>query len=91
MRYWQSPCRPAGQCAPGPTALLDLNGGPDLFDRLLQNTQVGLADEQAVTASLVIGQGRKGHPAVLIRGLERGHGNGSTADLIRSRDQDLFR
>jgi len=71
--------------------LLDLNGEPDLFDRPLQSTQVGLADELAATASLVMGQGSEGRPVVLIRGLEFGHGQGRAADLVRPRNQDLFR
>ena len=77
--------------AAGIEALLDLNGEPDLFDRPLQSTQVGLADELAATASLVMGQGSEGRPVVLIRGLEFGHGQGRAADLVRPRNQDLFR
>jgi coenzyme F420-0:L-glutamate ligase/coenzyme F420-1:gamma-L-glutamate ligase len=90
-RAWRNGTVGAAIGAAGIEALLDLNGEPDLFDRPLQSTQVGLADELAATASLVMGQGREGRPVVLIRGLERGHGRGSAADLVRPRDQDLFR
>lgn len=90
-RAWRNGTVGAAIGAAGVDALMDLNGDPDLFDRPLQSTQVGLADELAATASLVMGQGSEGRPAVLIRGLERGHGNGSAADLVRSKDQDLFR
>ena len=90
-RAWRNGTVGAAIGAAGIEALLDLNGEPDLFDRPLQSTQVGLADELAATASLVMGQGGEGRPVVLIRGLERGHGSGSAADLVRPRDQDLFR
>lgn len=90
-RAWRNGTMGAAIGAAGIEALLDLNGEPDLFDRPLQSTQVGLADELAATASLVMGQAGEGRPVVLIRGLERGRGEGRAADLIRSRDQDLFR
>ena len=90
-RAWRNGTVGAAIGAAGIDALLDLNGEPDLFDRPLQATQVGLADELAATASLVMGQGSEGRPAVLIRGLEQGRGLGSAADLVRSRDEDLFR
>jgi len=90
-RAWRNGTVGAAIGAAGIEALLDLNGEPDLFDRPLQSTQVGLADELAATASLVMGQAGEGRPVVLIRGLERGHGTGSAADLVRPRDQDLFR
>jgi coenzyme F420-0:L-glutamate ligase/coenzyme F420-1:gamma-L-glutamate ligase len=38
-----------------------------------------------------MGQADEGRPAVLIRGLAGGHGNGTAADLVRAREQDLFR
>jgi coenzyme F420-0:L-glutamate ligase/coenzyme F420-1:gamma-L-glutamate ligase len=90
-RAWRNGTVGAAIGAAGIEALLDLNGEPDLFDRPLQSTQVGLADELAATASLVMGQADEGRPVVLIRGLEFGHGQGSAADLVRARDQDLFR
>jgi coenzyme F420-0:L-glutamate ligase/coenzyme F420-1:gamma-L-glutamate ligase len=90
-RAWRNGTVGAAIGAAGIKALLDLNGQPDLFDRPLQATQVGLADELAATASLVMGQADEGRPVVLIRGLERGHGQGCAADLVRARDQDLFR
>lgn len=90
-RAWRNGTVGAAIGAAGIESLLDLNGEPDLFDRPLQSTQVGLADELAATASLVMGQGGEGRPVVLIRGLERGQGDGTAADLVRPREQDLFR
>ncbi|MEK9721862.1 MAG: coenzyme F420-0:L-glutamate ligase [Rhodospirillaceae bacterium] len=80
----------------GLPALNDLNGTPDLFGRLLQASQVGLADELASTASLVMGQANEGRPVVLIRGIVgavtgAAAGEGAASDLIRPREQDLFR
>jgi coenzyme F420-0:L-glutamate ligase/coenzyme F420-1:gamma-L-glutamate ligase len=85
----------------GLPALNDLNGTPDLFGRPLQASQVGLADELAATASLMMGQANEGRPVVLIRGLGAavtGAANtgaseieGTADDLIRPREQDLFR
>lgn len=90
-RAWRNGTVGAAIGAAGIEALLDLNGQPDLFDRPLQSTQVGLADELAAAASLVMGQADEGRPAVLIRGLAGGRGEGTAADLVRPRDQDLFR
>ncbi|MBT5050846.1 MAG: coenzyme F420-0:L-glutamate ligase [Rhodospirillaceae bacterium] len=90
-RAWRNGTVGAAIGAAGIEALLDLNGRPDLFDRPLQSTQVGLADELAAAASLVMGQADEGRPAVLIRGLAGGRGEGTAADLVRPRDQDLFR
>ena len=75
----------------GIDALLDLNGHPDLFDRPLQATQVGLADELASAASIVMGQADEGRPAVHIRGYSVRTGQGNAQDLIRAQEQDLFR
>ncbi len=90
-RAWRNGTVGAAIGAAGIPALLDLNGTPDLFDRPLQSTQVGLADELAAAASLVMGQANEGRPVILIRGLSASRGNGSAADLVRPREQDLFR
>lgn len=75
----------------GIDALLNLNGRPDLFDRPLQATQVGLADELASAASVVMGQAGEGRPVVHIRGFRAASGQGNAKDLIRAEEQDLFR
>ena len=77
--------------AAGIEALLDLNGRPDLFDRPLQTTQVGLADELAAAASIVMGQADEGRPIVHVRGYNSKVGQGTAQDLIRPHEQDLFR
>lgn len=73
----------------GLSPLLDLRGQPDLFGRRLEVSQQAVGDEIAAAASLLMGQGREGVPAVRIRGLSLDPG-GNTADLIRPVEQDLF-
>lgn len=77
--------------AAGLPALLDLRGEPDLFGRTLQVSVTGHADEIAAAASLVMGQGAEGQPAVLVRGL-RSHGAATAAaELVRPAAEDMFR
>jgi coenzyme F420-0:L-glutamate ligase/coenzyme F420-1:gamma-L-glutamate ligase len=77
--------------AAGLPALLDLRGRPDLEGRPLQVTQVGLADEIASAAELLMGEADEGRPAVLVRGV-CAHGPAlPAAALIREREADLFR
>lgn len=77
--------------AAGIAALADLRGAPDLYARRLQSTEVGLADEIASAASLLMGQAAEGRPIVLARGLANAPGSGRAADLVRRREIDLFR
>jgi len=75
----------------GMPALQDLRGKPDLFDFNLQVTQVGVADELAAAASLVMGQAAEGTPVVHVRGFPYPLREASLNELIRPKDQDLFR
>jgi coenzyme F420-0:L-glutamate ligase / coenzyme F420-1:gamma-L-glutamate ligase len=75
----------------GMPGLQDLRGKPDLFDFKLQITQVGAADELAAAASLVMGQAAEGTPVVHVRGFPYALRDGSLKELIRPKDQDLFR
>jgi len=72
-------------------ALADLRGRPDLFGRPLQITEVGLADELAAAASLLMGQAAEGAPVVLARGVPYERRESSVQELIRPKAQDLFR
>lgn len=69
----------------------DLRGKPDLFGYTLQVTQVGTADELAAAASLVMGQAAEGTPVVHVRGFPYPLRDGSLKEIIRPKDQDLFR
>jgi coenzyme F420-0:L-glutamate ligase/coenzyme F420-1:gamma-L-glutamate ligase len=78
-----------GSC--GLPALLDLRGVDDLYQRPLQSTHVGLADEIAAAASLLMGQANEGRPIILARGIPGPRGEGVAADLVRPKKLDLFR
>jgi coenzyme F420-0:L-glutamate ligase/coenzyme F420-1:gamma-L-glutamate ligase len=79
----------------GLPALWDRRGEADLFGYALQHTEVGLADEIAAAASLIMGQAAEGTPVVLIRGLNLppgdGRGDGRAADLVRPKQMDMYR
>ena len=75
----------------GMPGLEDLRGKLDLFDFTLRITQVGAADELAAAASLVMGQAAEGTPIVHVRGFPYSLREGSMKELIRLKDQDLFR
>ncbi|HWE06610.1 MAG TPA: coenzyme F420-0:L-glutamate ligase [Rhizomicrobium sp.] len=75
----------------GLPALLDLRGERDLFDRPLRTTDLGLADEIAAAASLLMGQAGEGRPLVLARGIPYARREGSARELSRDRKLDLFR
>jgi coenzyme F420-0:L-glutamate ligase / coenzyme F420-1:gamma-L-glutamate ligase len=75
----------------GLPGLEDLRGKPDLFGFKLQVTQVGVADELAAAASLVMGQAAEGTPIVHVRGFPYPLREGSLKELIRPKEQDLFR
>ena len=75
----------------GIPALIDERGWKDLFGYTLQITVVGVADELAAAASLVMGQAAEGIPAVHVRGFPYPLGEGSLMELIRPKNQDMFR
>lgn len=75
----------------GLPGLEDLRGRPDLFGYKLQVTQVGVADELGAAASLVMGQAAEGIPVVHVRGFPYPLRKGSLKELIRPKEQDLFR
>jgi coenzyme F420-0:L-glutamate ligase/coenzyme F420-1:gamma-L-glutamate ligase len=90
-RAWRNGTVGVALGAAGLPALIDLRGTPDLFGRELRSTAVGIADEIAAAASMLMGQAGEGTPIVLLRGLNLSGADGSAADLIRPRDIDLFR
>lgn len=90
-RAWRNGTVGVAIGAAGMPALLDLRGTPDLFGRRLLITEVGLADEVASAASLLMGQAAEGSPAVLVRGLALARREGQARELIRPRQIDMFR
>jgi coenzyme F420-0:L-glutamate ligase/coenzyme F420-1:gamma-L-glutamate ligase len=75
----------------GVPGLVDLRGEPDLFNSKLEITQVGAADELAAAASLVMGQAAEGTPVVHVRGFPYPLREAALDELLRPKDQDLFR
>jgi coenzyme F420-0:L-glutamate ligase / coenzyme F420-1:gamma-L-glutamate ligase len=75
----------------GMAGLLDLRTRPDLYGRPLKTSELGLADELASAASLIMGQANEGRPIVLARGLTDGRREGNARELIRPKEMDLFR
>ena len=75
----------------GIPAVVDERGWQDLFGYTLRSTVVGVADELAAAASLVMGQAAEGTPAVHVRGFPYPLREGSLRELLRPKGQDLFR
>jgi coenzyme F420-0:L-glutamate ligase/coenzyme F420-1:gamma-L-glutamate ligase len=75
----------------GIPGLLDMRGQPDLFGFKLRITQVGVADELAAAASLMMGQAAEGTPVVHVRGFPHPLREGKLKELLRSKETDLFR
>lgn len=89
-RAWRNGTAGTAIGVAGMPALLDLRGHADLYGRTLETSELGLADEIAAAASLVMGQAAEGTPVVLVRGLALPAAPGSAADLIRRPALDLF-
>ena len=77
--------------AAGLPALRDLRGQPDLYERPLQVTETGFADEIAAAASLLMGQADEATPIVVVRGLKWSAKASTAAQLLRDPKDDLFR
>lgn len=75
----------------GLPGLMDLRGRPDLFGYNLRVTQVGVADELAAGASLVMGQAAEGTPVVHVRGFPYPLREACLKELLRPEELDLFR
>lgn len=75
----------------GVPGVVDMRGVPDLFGFRLRITQIGAADELAAAASLMMGQAAEGSPAVHVRGFPYALRNSTLAEIIRPKEQDLFR
>ncbi|MDP6350795.1 MAG: coenzyme F420-0:L-glutamate ligase [Alphaproteobacteria bacterium] len=90
-RAWRNGTVGAALGASGVPGLLDLTGRADLYGRRLRVTEVGIADELAAAASLIMGQADEGRPIVLIRGWPAARPEGTARELIRPKELDLFR
>jgi coenzyme F420-0:L-glutamate ligase/coenzyme F420-1:gamma-L-glutamate ligase len=75
----------------GLPALSDRRGDTDLTSYELQHTVIGIADEIAAAASLLMGPANEGIPAVVVRGLKLPVSEASAREIQRPRKLDLFR
>ena len=76
----------------GVKTIVDLRQkGTDLFDRKLQTTVIGLADQIASAATLIMGESNEGKPIVLVKGIDMPSDSDTVDDLIRPKEEDLFR
>ena len=78
-------------CA-GISAIVDLRGTEDSAGRVLQVTEVAIADELAAAAELVMGKA-SAVPAAVVRGVDKSWlGDGSVQEqIVRPPAEDLFR
>ncbi len=76
--------------AAGLEVLDDLSGHADWSGRVLEHTCAAVADQLAAAAGLLMRKDA-GTPAVLVRGFPYKAGDGRAADLVRPREDDLFR
>ena len=74
----------------GLTPIIDYRGSRDLFGNQLKVTQIAIADELASAAELVMRKS-DGVPVAIIRGIAYAKGSGSVQQLIRPKEEDLFR
>jgi coenzyme F420-0:L-glutamate ligase / coenzyme F420-1:gamma-L-glutamate ligase len=90
-RPWRMGVTGVALAAAGIPSLKSMIGQLDLFGRPMQATEIAIADEIAAGASLLMGQGAEGLPAVLVRGLRFGDEPLPASALLRPRELDMFR
>jgi len=90
-RAWRNGTEGVAIGLAGMPALVDLRGQHDLFGQELLTTTVGVADELAAAASLLMGQADEGTPVIHVRGFPYPLREGSLSEIIRPEREDLFR
>ncbi len=90
-RAWRNGVTGVAIGVAGVPALVDMRGHADRAGLELKVTQIAAADELAAAASLLMGQADEGLPVVLARGFPYARRESSVAELIRAREEDLFR
>jgi coenzyme F420-0:L-glutamate ligase/coenzyme F420-1:gamma-L-glutamate ligase len=75
----------------GIAGVVDLRGAPDALGRVMQVTEVAVADELASAAELVMGKS-SGIPVAVVRGVEAvWRRDADIGELVRPPQEDLFR
>ena len=70
--------------------ILDYNGKPDTFGKIMQVTAIAIADEICSASELVMGKVEK-CPIVIVRNYNFNSSNAKIQELLRSEHEDLFR
>jgi len=70
--------------------ILDYNGKPDTFGKIMQVTAIAVADEICSASELVMGKVEK-CPIVIVRNYNFNSSNAKIQKLLRSEHDDLFR
>ncbi|MEP6660597.1 MAG: coenzyme F420-0:L-glutamate ligase [Acidimicrobiales bacterium] len=91
-RPWRKGLTDVALGTAGIAALLDLRGAADALGRVLQVTEVAVADEIASAAEMVMGKST-GIPVAVLRGIDASWLRESSVhdELIRPSQEDLFR
>ena len=89
-RAWRSGVVDVAIGISGLRPILDLKGRADMHGRILEVTEVALADEVAAAAELAMGKST-GVAAALVRGVAYEPGPGRAAELVRNPAEDMFR
>lgn len=76
--------------ASGIRTFWDRRGESDIFGRTLEATRVAVGDMLASAASLLMGEAGERVPVVIIKGVDFA-GDGSGKDLLREKEEDVFR
>ena len=74
----------------GIDAILHYEGTPDTFGKILRVTATAVVDELCSAAELVMGKTKK-CPAAIIKNFEFKEHTGNIQNIIRSKEEDLFR
>jgi coenzyme F420-0:L-glutamate ligase/NADPH-dependent F420 reductase len=91
-RAWRMGTTGSAIGSSGLKPLRDRRGEADLFGRELQATVIGVADEIAAAASLVMGEAAEGTPVAIVRGATyEADDDAGIGELLRPLHMDLFR
>jgi coenzyme F420-0:L-glutamate ligase / coenzyme F420-1:gamma-L-glutamate ligase len=90
-RPWRNGVTGVAIGAAGLPAIIDRRGERDRDGRVLQVTQIALADMLATAALLAMGEGAEGVPAALISGVIWDAPDAPASALVRPLAEDLFR
>jgi coenzyme F420-0:L-glutamate ligase/coenzyme F420-1:gamma-L-glutamate ligase len=74
----------------GINPVLSYVGNTDMYGKILKVTEIAIADELASAAELVMGKSSR-IPVVIVRGCNYISGDYSIPQIIRSKEEDLFR